>query len=539
MRWLNLPAILLLSLGAGCSDGRVDLQDEPDGAAGPDGEEVAVEDGDGSPADEVAPQDQDQADAGGGEDDAGPPEDDGPGPGDGGPEDGADQGADQPPETSCGFPYEDWFGAPPPPPPSLDPAGWVGPGPAPEPGVIDPIAWAEPLPPSVSWLPLPAPAPGGDKAIVFPDYADSMPLCERGRAWDTPTRCYETPLGVQHLDEAQAHELYVRIAELTTGVAVVTTPGRRSVLGLRGAYPGTFAWHGNRPDRFNDTLVLLWVDEAGTRHVREFPVNTDTGAHDFGEDSSSSLRPNRRYRYVNGWHRTYNALRIDLSGYRVRDDHNTNGHWDSDRNGWLPPAGQDHDRTGSGHNIHTGEVDAPLGTARVDVWSAGCQVIPGIANWREFISRAWTAEGDPLSYYLVDVRDIPPELWWPCAPDGTHACPYKIASFPFTDSRSTAGLPTRRDDVYNCSAADESGPEVVYVFTTETGGTLRVSVDCPAGVDIDVHLLDGDDPRACLARDHTDFTYDLSPGRYWIVADTYVEAGVELAGDYSLHVALD
>ncbi|HOX47339.1 MAG TPA: hypothetical protein PK668_27345 [Myxococcota bacterium] len=542
MRWLpTLPCLLAcLVIMSACDGGTVDLQDEPDGAIGPDGS--TPDDGEAALDDDAsAPEDNDTVpeDEGGLE-----PDDDLPH-GDGGFEDGAegeadgaDQGADEPVETSCTFPYDNWFGPPPPPPPSPRPERWVGPGPAPEPGVVDSIAWVEPLPPSVSWLPLPAPSPGGDKAIVFPDYSDDMPLFERGQAWNGETRCYETPLGVQHLDEAQAHDLWVAIAERTTGVIVPKTPGRRSVVGLRGAYPGTFAWHGNPPNRFNDTLVLLWVDAAGARHAREFPVNTDTGAHDFGEDSSSSIRPNRRYRYINGWHRGYNALQIDLAGYRVRDDHNTNGHWDSDRNGWLPPAGDDHDRAGSGHNIHMGSLDAPLGDALVDVWSAGCQVIPGTANWREFITTAWTAEGDPVDYFLIDARDIPPELWWPCAPDGSHACPYPIGALPFTDSRTTAGVPTRSFDVYNCSAADESGPEVMYVLTTDVGGTLSVSVDCPAGVDIDVYLLDGDDHRACLVRDHTDFTYDLVPGRYWIAADTFVEAGAELAGGYTLHVSL-
>ncbi|MBI5501867.1 MAG: hypothetical protein HY907_16610 [Deltaproteobacteria bacterium] len=410
---------------------------------------------------------------------------------------------------------------------------------APPPQDIAGIAHIEPLPPDLERLARPDPWGGPWFDIVMPGYADTMPLFGRAQAWSEPTRCYETPTGVRLLSESDAWDIYRRIAETTTGVPFVASPGVRSVVGLRGAYPGTFSWHGNAPNRFNDTLALLWVDPDGARHVREFPVNTDTGAYDFGVDSSSSLRANRRYHHVNGWHRTYNALHIDEDGYRVRDDTNNNGHWDSDRNGWLPPLSEpDYDRNGGGHNIHMGSVDAPLGTAPVDVWSAGCQVIPGMANWTEFINNAWTVEGDPVDYFLIDTRDIPPEVWsGPCTPDGTRACPFPIPSLPFAASGDTTAAPSDEFDLYNCSTADESGPEVFYVFTTDVSGTLSVSVDALAPIDPDVHLLEGADPNACLARAHISFDYPLTPGRYFIVVDTFVD-GTPLSGPYTLHVDL-
>jgi hypothetical protein len=55
-------------------------------------------------------------------------------------------------------------------------------------------------------------------------------------------------------------------------------------------------------------------------------------------------------------------------------------------------------------------------------------------------------------------------------------------------------------------------------------------------VDPDIHLLDGDDANACLNRAHTDLTSDLGPGRYFVVVDTYVDNGQELAGGYTLSV---
>lgn len=374
----------------------------------------------------------------------------------------------------------------------------------------------------------------------MPNYTDNMPLFPRAGEWTSETRCYELPSGAVLLTQPEAYDLYRDIAELTTGVAVDVTTGARTVLGLRGAYPGTFEHHGNRPDRFNDTLVLLWIDENGDPNVREFPVNTDTGAYDFGVDSSSSLRMNRRYHYINGWHNTYNALHInEMVSYLVRDDTNNNGYWDSDRNGWLPPLGElDYERTGSGHNIHMGSKDAPLGTAAVNVWSAGCQVIPGMANWTEFIYNAWTAMDDTLNYFLVDARDIDPRVWAPCTPDGTHDCPYLIDGFPFVHAADTSTVTTREFDLYSCSTVDEGGPEVVYLLTVDVAGTLSVAVDDVDGdaVDIDVHLLDADDPDSCMDRAHISFDRTIGPGRYFIVADTYVEGGTELSGPYTLTV---
>lgn len=186
-----------------------------------------------------------------------------------------------------------------------------------------------------------------------------------------------------------------------------------------------------------------------------------------------------------------------------------------------------------------GSMDGPLGTALVNNWSAGCQVIPGSGNWYNFITAAWTQEGDSVDYFLVDVRDIDLDVWAPapCTPDGTHACPYRIDGFPFTHSGDLTTTTERRDDVYNCSAADEGGPEVVYLFTVDRSGTLSVTVDTThPTADPDIHLLDADDPDACLDRDHLSFSTAIGPGRYFVVVDTFVEGGQELTGPYTLTV---
>jgi len=448
----------------------------------------------------------------------------------------ADSDADADADGDCDFDYVDEFYLAPPPARPVEAPAWE-PRVAPE--RSGRVAWAEPAPAGTWQLALDRDTPAPMPDLTMPSYEDDMPLFERAVDWDSE-RCFETPRGVEWMSEEQAYDLYMDIAQLTTGVDAVTAGERRTVLGLRGAYPGTFGWHGNSPDLYNDTLVLLWQDDGG-KQVREYPVNTDTGDHDFGTDSSSSLRPNRRYTHQNGWHRSYNALSIAEWGYHSIDDSNHNGHWDSDRNGWLgPDSGTDYERVGSGHNIHMASVNAPLGSALVDNWSAGCQTIPGMASWTAFITDAWESEGTEVQYYLVDVRDIEPEVWEPCdSYDGSHRCPFRIDSVPFQDTRSTATGGASEFDVYNCSDADEGGAEFVYLMHIDDHVTVDVSVDCDEPVDIDIHLLEGDDPDACLERDHTDFSYDLTPGRYLVVADTWVDdSGTALAGEYTLRVEL-
>ncbi|MBU1220821.1 hypothetical protein KKF34_08655 [Myxococcota bacterium] len=380
--------------------------------------------------------------------------------------------------------------------------------------------------------------------IVMPGYSDNMPLFDRALNWNGGQRCYEFPSGAELLTEAQAYDFYKDLVYKTLGITMSSTPNFRNVVGIRGAYPGTFTWHRNNPDFFNDTLVLMWIDSSGNKRVKEFPVNTDTGDNNYSSGSTSSLLPNRMYRYQNGTHNgNYNALTMYEYNwgwtYNTADDANANGHWDNDRNGWTGGGSSDFVRTGSGHNIHMGSVSSPLGTARVGNWSAGCQVIPGVANWTEFITNAWTGTGNQAHYYLIDARDIAKEVWGQnCTPDGSHSCPWKITSLPYSHSANTANSPNDSFNQYGCSTANESGPEYVYEVKIAQYGTISVSVTCPDGADIDVHLLVMDDRNACLTRGHTDFTFDVAPGRYLIVADSWTNSsGTALSGNYTLNVS--
>jgi hypothetical protein len=410
------------------------------------------------------------------------------------------------------------------------------------------IAYLEPLPDYTWSLNLHdtttlRPSYGSD-TLTMPGYDDEMPLFDRAGAWLEPRRCYELPTGARMLTQAEAYDLWVEMIRKTLWFDVDQANGKRSLVGLRGAYPGTFAWHGNQPNWFNDTIVLLWRDEMNRPHVREFPINTETGARDFGYHESSSLRPNRHYPYVNGWHRgRYNALRMGSPQYSVRDDSNKNAHWDDDRNGWLDGGAADHYRLGSGHNIHMGSVEGSLAEIRVNSWSAGCQVIPGTDNWTEFIRNAWTYVGDEADYYLMDSRDIAPSLWSECeAQVGSYDCPHEMRSFPFVHQGNTEANGGSTHDVYNCSDADESGPEVVYVLNIRETGTLSISVSTEDDdtVDPDIHLLTGNDSDACLARGHRHIDQRVTPGRYLVVVDTWVNAdGAALSGAYRLNVGFN
>ncbi len=117
---------------------------------------------------------------------------------------------------------------------------------------------------------------------------------------------------------------------------------------------------------------------------------------------------------------------------------------------------------------------------------------------------------------------------------GTSSNPHEITAFPFEDLRWTAGAASDSIDSYSCaSSTNESGPEQLYRFSVAEAGTLTLRVSDDSGVDIDIHVLTAPTGSACLARDDTDLSIDLSPGEYWIAADTWV-GSYEYAGPYIL-----
>lgn len=124
-------------------------------------------------------------------------------------------------------------------------------------------------------------------------------------------------------------------------------------------------------------------------------------------------------------------------------------------------------------------------------------------------------------------------------PLGHRLNPIPITSFPFQDARDTSEGPSQYFNYYSCNPTlAEYGREWVYQMDLCQPGILSASVPAyPGGnPDPDLHLLSGPTEDACLARGHTEIATGLSPGRYLLTVDTYVDIPIELEGPYTLEV---
>ncbi len=120
---------------------------------------------------------------------------------------------------------------------------------------------------------------------------------------------------------------------------------------------------------------------------------------------------------------------------------------------------------------------------------------------------------------------------------GSRWRPKIIDEIPFVDSSSTSSTASSYFNYYSCRpGVPEYGREVVYGFTTCASGRLTASVTDADGVDIDLHLLLGPDEDSCLVADDRSLEEDVGPGRYYLVADSYVAGNVPQEGEYRLDV---
>ena len=120
--------------------------------------------------------------------------------------------------------------------------------------------------------------------------------------------------------------------------------------------------------------------------------------------------------------------------------------------------------------------------------------------------------------------------------EGTHSSPFRISSLPFGHVASTKESNQRLFSQYSgCNATqDESGPEVVYQFTTSQTVVVRAVVVDRNDVDIDLHLLEGSLAEAsCRKRAHTLLTAQLAPGTHYFVLDSFAKDGTEYSGEYA------
>lgn len=127
-------------------------------------------------------------------------------------------------------------------------------------------------------------------------------------------------------------------------------------------------------------------------------------------------------------------------------------------------------------------------------------------------------------------------------PVGTPCNPIVVREFPSEHAGDTREAESSLIDLYDCpdDGADESGPEVYYVVDVPARGVLSVSVNDRPGddTDIDLYLLDGPAADACITRGNRGLSWTVDEGRWWIVADTWVNArGEALAGEYTLTFA--
>ena len=145
-----------------------------------------------------------------------------------------------------------------------------------------------------------------------------------------------------------------------------------------------------------------------------------------------------------------------------------------------------------------------------------------------------------------DTRELTRELArdpirTPCL-SGQSCNPIQIEAFPFRDRRDTRTSGGSTLNTYGCALdKDQSGGEFVYAFEVPRRSLLLVELDDEPGdeVDIDLHLLTDLDESACRARHNHSLHEIVEPGRYFIVADTFVGAeGTVRAGPYMLRAHL-
>ena len=121
------------------------------------------------------------------------------------------------------------------------------------------------------------------------------------------------------------------------------------------------------------------------------------------------------------------------------------------------------------------------------------------------------------------------------ASSGTAENPKVIEAFPYTDYGWTAGAASDAFDVYSCSDADESGPEVLYRGTVSGPGTVTAVVSDADGVDIDVHILTAADADSCVGRGDVEVTAYVEGTTFWLALDTYAGSS-EQSGPYVVTV---
>tara|TARA_R100001086_G_C11810957_1_gene251529 strand:+ start:341 stop:916 length:576 start_codon:yes stop_codon:yes gene_type:complete len=161
--------------------------------------------------------------------------------------------------------------------------------------------------------------------------------------------------------------------------------------------------HRGRPNEFDDTLALVYRDEAGGWVTREFICTTDPGSYWTNNpgnvNGTAVLCPGQYKSYKIDKHQgRSDALCQRLGPVKV----------------WRTPAGEkiewdklDDGKEGwYGINIHSSGLN--LSTA-VNKWSAGCTVLADPLEWLTFmriVNKSAEHYGNAFTYTLLEEEDV-------------------------------------------------------------------------------------------------------------------------------------
>lgn len=155
------------------------------------------------------------------------------------------------------------------------------------------------------------------------------------------------------------------------------------------------------PNVFNDLIVVCWKYN-GTWHIKKYDCTTDPGLYYLKNPMNvkgTAIMVPGQYKsvYAIGKHTDYKALRQQKPIKYWRD---------ANRDGKFDMNGTVYEEIGY-TNIH--HASAYGKSAQVDKWSAGCQVIADIKDWKEFITicqNAANSFGNSFTYTLIEEKDL-------------------------------------------------------------------------------------------------------------------------------------
>ncbi|MBW2275907.1 MAG: hypothetical protein JRF63_00360 [Deltaproteobacteria bacterium] len=212
---------------------------------------------------------------------------------------------------------------------------------------------------------------------------------------------------------------------------------------------------------------------------------------------------------------TYTAARADL------EDPGVERWWDE---GSLSPWYAFHDGA-EWHQVYYDDEESLAWKYRFSLE----QGLGGIGIWALQYDEGFSALWDELEFAFTE--DFVPN-------EGDRDAPIPVSDFPHADSRDSSEMAAGGNffNFYSCAeGVAEWGREFSYRVEVCHPGVLVATVSGDdSGVDNDVHILSSLSEDACLVRGDESATYDVEPGTYYVVVDTFVDNGVLHGGPFDL-----